>query len=305
MRVRNGSTGISPANWLRGRSFSQGESNMTTPPSSPSGAMSRNASPSVRAGEFWFTRVSLSARAVLPPHAHERATINFVVRGCYRESVESGAFTSHPALTFIAKPAGAVHANELGDAPAECIVIEASTASLDRLRYRRGLLTEVSVARDGLLTVLGLRAAQELARADDLSAVSLEGIALELVAALSRGTVRGSERTTGPGDKWLDRVRQLLHDDGNPSTLREIARIVDLHPVYIARAFRARFGCSVGEYVRELRAERAQALLISTDLGVSEIALRAGYSDQSHLARDIHRRVGVSPGRLRRLARNA
>ena len=271
----------------------------------PSGAMGGSSGPPVRAGDFWFTRASLPPRATLPAHAHERATINFVVRGCYRESVGAGGYSSHPAFTFIAKPAGAVHSNALGDAPAECLVIEASTASLERIRDGRCLLSDVCVARDALLTALGLRAAHELAFADDLSPISLEGIALELVAALSRGTKRKGERLTGRRDKWLERVRQLLHDESNPPTLREIARIVDLHPVYIARAFRARFGCSMGEYARALRAQRAQALLTSTELGVSDISHRAGYSDQSHLARDIRRRMGVTPSALRRLTRDA
>ncbi|MBC7791433.1 MAG: AraC family transcriptional regulator [Anaerolineae bacterium] len=270
-----------------------------------SGAMTASSGPPVQAGDFWFTRASLAPRATLPPHAHERATINFVVKGCYRESVDSGGYSSHSAFTFVAKPAGAVHSNALGDAPAECLVIEASSAGLERLRDRRELLTEVCVARGGLLTALGLRATRELSRLDDLSALSLEGIALELVAALTRSVLLGGQRPASRRDRWLERVRQMLHDESIVPPLGEIARIVDLHPVYLARAFRARFGCSVGEYARALRADRAQALLMSTNLGVSEIAHRTGYSDQSHLARDTHRRVGMSPGGLRRLARNA
>jgi AraC family transcriptional regulator len=85
--------------------------------------------------------------------------------------------------------------------------------------------------------------------------------------------------------------------------LSDLARRIGLHPIYVARAFRARFGCAVGEYARYLRVERARRLLHHTPLALSDIAARAGYSDQSHMTRDFKRAFDQSPGAYRKLTR--
>jgi AraC-like DNA-binding protein len=56
----------------------------------------------------------------------------------------------------------------------------------------------------------------------------------------------------------------------------------------------------MGDYVRTLRAEWAAARLTRTGLSLAEIAADAGYSDQSHMTRELRRRLGVRPGEYRR-----
>ena len=54
------------------------------------------------------------------------------------------------------------------------------------------------------------------------------------------------------------------------------------------------------------RIERAKQLLqAGTDLSLAEVALRAGFSDQSQFSRHFKRLVGVTPGRFRTPARIA
>jgi AraC family transcriptional regulator len=73
--------------------------------------------------------------------------------------------------------------------------------------------------------------------------------------------------------------------------------------VTLARTFRRTFGCTVGEYLRRLRIERAAEQLVSGDLPLAEIALAAGFADQSHFSNVFRRRTGVSPSAFRREAR--
>jgi AraC-like DNA-binding protein len=72
----------------------------------------------------------------------------------------------------------------------------------------------------------------------------------------------------------------------------------------LARAFRARFRVSMGEYVRELRvAEVQRRLARGDDASLAEIALRCGFADQSHCTRVFRRLTGTTPaawGRARR-----
>jgi AraC family transcriptional regulator len=87
--------------------------------------------------------------------------------------------------------------------------------------------------------------------------------------------------------------------------LSGLAQSVGVHPVTLARAFRHAFGCTVGEYVRSLRIERAAHQLAQTELSLAEIALGAGFSDQSHFSNLFRHHTGLSPSKFRRLVRSA
>ena len=83
-------------------------------------------------------------------------------------------------------------------------------------------------------------------------------------------------------------------------SLAELAAGVGVHPVTLARAFRRTFGCTIGEYLRRLRIERAAEQLATGTQPLAEIALAAGFADQSHFSNVFRRRVGMSPSAYRR-----
>jgi AraC family transcriptional regulator len=83
--------------------------------------------------------------------------------------------------------------------------------------------------------------------------------------------------------------------------LGELAADVSVHPVHLARAFRKRYLCSVGDYIRKLRIEAACHALLNSDTAIAEIALRSGFSDQSHLCRTLKQYTGMSPRHFRRV----
>ena len=63
------------------------------------------------------------------------------------------------------------------------------------------------------------------------------------------------------------------------------------------RLFKEATGLPPHQYVILRRVERAkQFLQAGTDLSLTEVALRAGFSDQSHFSRHFKRFVGVTPG---------
>jgi AraC-like DNA-binding protein len=77
--------------------------------------------------------------------------------------------------------------------------------------------------------------------------------------------------------------------------LEVLAEIAQLSVHHFARAFRQSLGIPPHNYIVQRRVEHAQRLLRNTDLPVSEIAIVAGFTDQSHLARHFRTITGVSP----------
>jgi AraC family transcriptional regulator len=72
--------------------------------------------------------------------------------------------------------------------------------------------------------------------------------------------------------------------------------------VYLARAFRRAYGCSITEYVQRHRIRRAAALIADRRLPLTQAAYAAGFADQSHLCRSFRRHAGVTPSAFRALA---
>ena len=89
-------------------------------------------------------------------------------------------------------------------------------------------------------------------------------------------------------------------------TLEQMAAAAHLSACHFARRFKAATGLPPHQYVLTRRVERAKELLrAGTDVSLAEVALRAGFSDQSQLSRHFKRLVGVTPGQFRMSARIA
>lgn len=89
------------------------------------------------------------------------------------------------------------------------------------------------------------------------------------------------------------------HLDTTP-TLEQMATAARLSPYHFARQFKAATGLPPHQYVIARRVERAKALLQDRDnLSLAQVALRAGFSDQSQFSRHFLRIIGVTPGRFR------
>jgi AraC family transcriptional regulator len=87
--------------------------------------------------------------------------------------------------------------------------------------------------------------------------------------------------------------------EGSP-TLEQMAALAHLSPSHFARQFKATTGLPPHQYVIERRVERAQDLLRGdAKLGLAEVALRVGFSDQSKFSFHFKRIVGVTPRQFR------
>jgi AraC family transcriptional regulator len=132
-----------------------------------------------------------------------------------------------------------------------------------------------------------------------------ESLATILCVHLIRHITGPRQRTTAadgvlPRCK-LHRVIQYIMEnlDGSP-TLARMAAVAHLSPYHFARQFRAATGLAPYQYVIARRVERAQQLLRQEDeLGLAEVAFRAGFSDQSHFSSHFKRMVGVTPRQFR------
>ena len=112
-----------------------------------------------------------------------------------------------------------------------------------------------------------------------------------------------SERHKPP--RWLLQARELIASRFSENlTLTEVAHAVGVHPVHLAQTFRKKYQCTIGDYVRKLRIEFACHELATTGKPIVDIALAAGFCDQSHFARTFKRAIGAAPSQYRESLRS-
>ena len=251
-------------------------------------------------GGFALTEACYDADQTLPSHAHRQPVLTFILRGSVREQRGSGYETCR-SLGLVAIPAGEPHAERFPESGGRCLIVEVSDERAEFIRSFSGILDQPSIRNDLPVAGLVLQTYQEFRQRDDVAPLAIEGLLLQMAALASRSAPRPI--ATGEPD-WLARVRERIHAEFR-GTLRmsDLAAEAGVHPVYLARAFRQRYACSPAEYARRLRVEAASELLARSDIPLSQVALKAGFSDQSHLAHQFRRMVGVSPGRYRQAAR--
>jgi len=227
-------------------------------------------------------------------HSHDDAHFVLATRGRY-ETTAWGPETEGPILVY--NPPGVVHRDRFVETGGYFLAVSFaagdwrdvadSRAAIDALRLTG------SVAR---------RAALRLTRSLlslDAEPLSLEGLSLEL-AAQAMAPARDSDHPPS----WLALAETYLADAfDQPIGVADLARVAGVHPVHLARGYRRWLGAAPGERLRTRRLERAADLLMRGRTSIGEIALAAGFCDQSHLNRQFRQAYGVTPGEFARLCR--
>lgn len=251
------------------------------------------------AGQYFGTRslawrnddfAATLLRGTVPPeqvseHSHAGAHIVLAIDQDYLTAA-SAAPVGPMALIY--NPPGTLHRDRFATTGGRFMSVDIK-AGLVPAGVIDPVLVQNPRARAAAARIVGRIGAGE---ADDLE---LEDLLLALLTGIAD---RGATSPHPPA--WLVDATAAVADLATDSAVRVggIAQAVGVHPVHLARTWRQHFGCTPGEALRRHRMARAAGLL-ARGAGLADVALAAGFADQSHMTRAFRRDYGITPARFR------
>lgn len=251
---------------------------------------------SADSGHFALSETRFARGAFLPLHRHDDPYLTFVLSGAYRERA-GGETRDCAARSLVLHPPGDTHEDDFAAKPTRCLNAVLAPGFVARLGGAAAALGRGGVTAAPRLAAIGDCISAELRAWDAASPMIVEGLLLELFGLLARS------ETPSKAPAWLIEARAILgRTFAEKPALADIAAEVGVHPVHLARSFRAHYGTSIGEHVRALRVAYARER-IAAGAALTVVAAEAGFADQSHFTRTFTRLLGVSPAEYRRRLR--
>jgi len=243
---------------------------------------------------FCMSDMSYPANVKIDAHAHPGPVFCLAYEGGCEESYGCTQRRFTPFnMSFL--PSAHSHSLAVLAQGMRSFSAEISPSWFERVNENDSRLGTSVFFRGGQIVQLSLRLLQEFRIADSCTPLAAEGLMLEMLAHVGRADRRETQQP-----KWLELVRDAIHEECDSRiSLTKLALNADVHPVHLARTFRKVYGCTVGEYARRVRIEKACGDLVSGSMSLAQIAATNGFCDQSHFARVFKRIKCMTPHEYR------
>lgn len=224
----------------------------------------------------------------IPAHAHDWPVLSIYLLGSYRNVTASGeTYFDSPSVTLYR--AGESHSNSIGAHGFEQLQIEFDPGWLgsdielpaEPVRYWIGGRVSIEARR--------VAAMWRRRRAHDV----------EIRRATAEFMRRALQTRTTCTPEWLSRAIYKRSSDSLP-TAAALARQAGTDAATMAEAYRDAMGEGLAETRMRKKVEVAATLLRNGNDPAAEVAIAAGFCDQSHMIRCFRKLLGRTPSDVRR-----
>ncbi|SHG34100.1 helix-turn-helix domain-containing protein [Flagellimonas flava] len=101
--------------------------------------------------------------------------------------------------------------------------------------------------------------------------------------------------------RWIKAITIIVNDEKEVfHSLQSLSERVYVHPVYLARAFKKRMGCTIGEYQLQVKMDHAMKQLLKDSKTIGEISFETGFYDDPHFIRSFKSYYGLPPSQFKK-----
>jgi AraC family transcriptional regulator len=259
----------------------------------------RNSCPVVRTAftqNFGLSERQYGVNMISPVHAHAKNYIIITLDGSYLSTLETGTEEFTP-WTVTYHQAGISHNSRYANRGARVLYIELCAERLKSFCVTPASHLRHFSLQGGLVEWAARQLYQEFISSDQFSGMAIDGLVMQLLAHLMRHYSTRPQRLP----VWLGRANEIIRNRFMERlVVSDIASSVHVHPGHLAREYMRHYNCTIGEHIRRLRVEYACEHLSSTDRSLADIALSAGFSDQSHFSVSFKQQIGMTPSDYRK-----
>jgi YesN/AraC family two-component response regulator len=104
----------------------------------------------------------------------------------------------------------------------------------------------------------------------------------------------------------IDKVCAYLKKKfANEVGLNDAAAVFSVSPQYLSRRFHEITGVTFGQYLEDIRMQKAALLLVDTGKNIADISVQCGYYDSAYFSKVFHRRFKMPPSEYRQMRHKA
>lgn len=98
---------------------------------------------------------------------------------------------------------------------------------------------------------------------------------------------------------WLNKLKEIIDDRWSEFiSLEDLSTELQMHPVTISKYFRKYYQCTLSDYMRMVKVEKALQMLLQSKKSVTQIAFECGFADQSHMTRLLKQYTSFKPKQI-------
>lgn len=237
----------------------------------------------------------------IAPHSHQGLWQWYMVRhGHVSHTIEGHDFILEEGESILIPPDVNRSPRSMGPGPSYLVV----TFATDRFNLRSLAGKVVPLCDEALFADIISELDQPVDGNADLMVQVLVTQLLVKQLRTHRGAIGSRFQNEGHGDlsqqdvcaRAISFMRSHLHESISRA---DIAKAVHYSDPHFARLFRQTMGVTPGQYLSELRIERAKLFLTTSTLSISQIALEVGFQSFSHFTQLFKQRTGESPSAFR------
>lgn len=243
------------------------------------------------------------------PHEHPYYEIGYLVGGTRRIFINHTSYTAGEGDLFVIKKNEIHRAMQIGEEGTNTIVLSFSEKYLTRLieRYSRARIDQIlnkhlfhfEQKQKRVIEKLLHRMIFEYTHEDEFMNHLQENFIEELFIYLLRVVEQTESECVYYKDeenKRMEEAARFISTHFHKEiTLSQIALRYGVSTSYFTKKFKVVTGFSFKEYLTAIRIREACNLLVESDLSITEIALKCGFSDSNYFGDAFKKVKGVSP----------